>query len=75
MLEFQLNQGTKTINGFKSFTISDYFKQFADTVKKEGNEYFIGGGSVDYSLQVDYTTGQELMRMSLKYSSYRALKY
>jgi arylsulfate sulfotransferase len=43
--------------------------------KKVGNEYFIGGGSADYSLQVNYVTNEELMRMSLKYSSYRALKY
>ena len=75
ILEFQLNQSVKTINSFKSFTIPDNFIQFAGSVKKEGNEYFIGGGSADYSLQVNYTTGQELMRMSLKYSSYRALKY
>jgi arylsulfate sulfotransferase len=75
ILEFQLNQNAKTISSFKSFTIPDHFIQFAGSVKKEGNEYFIGGGSADYSLQVDYTTGQELMRMSLKYSSYRALKY
>jgi hypothetical protein len=74
-VEFQLNQNTITINSFKSFTIPDNFIQFAGSVKKEGNQYFIGGGSADYSLQVDYTTGQELMRMSLKYSSYRALKY
>ncbi|HET7003188.1 MAG TPA: aryl-sulfate sulfotransferase [Puia sp.] len=75
IVEFQLNQSNKTINSFKSFTIPDNFIQFAGSVKKEGNEYFIGGGSADYSLQVDYTTGQELMRMSLKYSSYRSLKY
>ena len=75
ILEFQLNQSTKTINSFKAFIIPDNFIQFAGSVKKEGNEYFIGGGSANYSLQVDYTTGHELMRMSLRYSSYRALKY
>jgi len=75
ILEFQLNQSTKTINSFKAFTIPDNFIQFAGSVKKEGTQYFIGGGSANYSLQVDYTTGQELMRMSLRYSSYRALKY
>jgi hypothetical protein len=75
ILEFQLNESTKTINSFKSFNIPDNFIQFAGSVKKEGNEYFIGGGSADYSLQVNYVTGQELMRMRLNYSSYRALKY
>ncbi len=75
ILEFQLNQNTRTVSGFKSFIIPDNFIQYAGSVKKEGNEYFIGGGSADYSLQVNYVTNQELMRMSLKYSSYRALKY
>ncbi|HEY2647607.1 MAG TPA: aryl-sulfate sulfotransferase [Puia sp.] len=73
--EFQLNESAKTISSFRAFTIPDNFIQFAGSVKKEGNEYFIGGGSANYSLQVNYNTGQELMRMSLKYSSYRALKY
>jgi Arylsulfotransferase (ASST) len=75
ILEFQLNQSTKTINGFKSFIIPDDFIQFAGSVKKEGDEYFIGGGSADYSLQIKYTTSQKLMRMRQKYSSYRTLKY
>ena len=75
ILEFQLDQNAKIISSFKSFTIPDHFIQFAGSVKKEDNEYFIGGGSADYSLQVNYTTSQELMRMNLKYSSYRALKY
>jgi hypothetical protein len=75
IVEFQLNQTAKTINSFKAFTVPDHFIQFAGSVKKEGTEYFIGGGSANYALQVDYTTGQVLMRISQKYSSYRALKY
>jgi arylsulfate sulfotransferase len=75
ILEFQLNETTKTITGFKAFQIPDKFIQFAGSVKKEGNDYFIGGGSADYSLEVDYTTNQPLMRLNLKYSSYRSLKY
>jgi hypothetical protein len=75
IVEFQLNENSKTINSFEAFTIPDNFIQYAGSVKKEGNNYFIGGGSADYSLEVNYTTSQELLRLNLKYSSYRSLKY
>src|SRR5262249_26031194 len=70
ILEFQLNQNTKTVSGFKSFNIPDKFIQFAGSVTKQGNLYFIGGGSALYAANFNYVTGQELMRMSLKFSSY-----
>jgi arylsulfate sulfotransferase len=75
ILEFQLNETSKTISSFKAFQIPDNFIQFAGSVKKEGNNYFIGGGSADYSLEVDYTTNETLMRLKLNFSSYRSLKY
>jgi arylsulfate sulfotransferase len=75
VLEFQLDEGSHTITNFKSFTIPDNFIQFAGSVTKEGNNYFIGGGSAKYSLEVNYITSQQLVRMNLKYPSYRALKY
>jgi arylsulfate sulfotransferase len=75
ILEFQLDEGSHTISNFKSFQIPDKFIQFAGSVKKEGNNYFIGGGSANYSLEVNYVTNQSLVRLNLEYPSYRALKY
>jgi arylsulfate sulfotransferase len=75
VLEFQLDEGSHIITNFKSFGVPDKFIQFAGSVKKEGNNYFIGGGSANYSLEVNYITSQPLMRLNLEYPSYRALKY
>jgi arylsulfate sulfotransferase len=75
ILEFQLNENSKTINSFRFYNIPDNFIQFAGSVKKVGNEYFIGGGSAKYSLDVNYNTNQKLLRINLHYPSYRALEY
>jgi len=75
VLEFQLDESTHTITNFKSFSIPDNFIRFAGSVQKEGNNYFIGGGSAKYSLEVNYITNQSLVRLKLEYPSYRVLKY
>jgi hypothetical protein len=75
ILEFQLDEQAKTISSFKSFTIPDIFVQFAGSVQKEGDEYFIGGGSGSYALRVNYKTNEILFRLNFKSASYRALKY
>jgi hypothetical protein len=75
ILEFQLDQSAKTITSFKAYTIPDQFIQFAGSVKKEGNNYFIGGGSGNYCLEINYLTNEKLLRINQNYSSYRALKY
>jgi hypothetical protein len=75
ILEFQLDENTKTISNFKSFKIPDQFIQFAGSVKKEGDNYFIGGGSGNYALEVNYVTGEPLLRINQRYPSYRAMKY
>ena len=75
ILEFQLDESAKTISGFKAYHLPTPFIQFAGSVKKEGDYYFIGGGAGLYAAEVNYTTNKVLMQMTLKYDSYRALKY
>lgn len=75
ILEFQLNEDNKTVNSFTAYNIPDKFIQFAGSVKKENGYYFIGGGSGNYALQVNYTTNDVYLRIGQKYSSFRALKY
>jgi arylsulfate sulfotransferase len=75
ILEFQLDENAKTITSFKAFTVPDKFIQFAGSVKKEGDNYFIGGGEGNYSLEVNYNTNEILFRLNLNYPSYRSLKY
>jgi hypothetical protein len=46
------------------------------SVQKTGNEYFIGGGSGNYILEVNYVTGQKIMELAgSAYATYRAFKY
>lgn len=75
ILEFQLDQNAKTVTGFTAYNVPDNFIQYAGSVKKANGYYFIGGGSANYTLQVNYTTGQVYLRLAQNCSSYRALKY
>ncbi len=75
ILEFQLDENNKTVSSFKAYDVPDNFIQYAGSVKKENGYYFIGGGSGNFALQVNYTSNEVYMRINQKYSSYRALKY
>jgi hypothetical protein len=75
ILEFQLDENAKRINNFNAYNIPDNFIRYAGSVKKLNGDYFIGGGSGDYTLQVNYTTNEVYLRLDQLYSSYRALKY
>ena len=75
ILEFQLDQNAKQINSFSAYNIPDNFIQYAGSVKKVNGSYFIGGGSANYALQVNYTTNEVYLRLNQLYSSYRAIKY
>ncbi len=74
ILEFKLDENAKTVTSFKSYQVPDFI-QFAGSVKKQNGYYFIGGGSGNYALQVNYSTDEVYLRINQKYASYRALKY
>lgn len=74
--EFQLDETNKVVTSFKTFTIPEAFTDVMGSVQKMGNEYFIGGGSADYMLEVNYVTGQKIMELKSNfYATYRAFKY
>ena len=75
IVEFQLDENSKTIKNFNAYKVPDKFIRFAGSVKKQNGYYFIGGGSAQYALQVNYSTNEVYLRLDQKYSSYRALKY
>ena len=75
ILEFQLDETDKTVSNYSAYMVPDNFIQYAGSVKKENGYYFIGGGSANYALQVNYTTNEVYLRINQKFSSYRALKY
>lgn len=74
--EFQLDEANKVVTSFKTFNIPEPFTSIMGSVQKIGDEYFIGGGSGNYILEVNYVTGQKIMEMKSRvYSTYRAFKY
>lgn len=75
ILEFKLDQAAHTINGFKSYDIPADFSQFMGSVQKTDSTYFIGGGTANYVMEVNYLTGQKLLQLHLSSSTYRAYKY
>src|SRR5690606_32101710 len=58
ILEFQLDESSKTITNFYSFDVPGTFVQYMGSVRKRTNAstYFIGGGSSKYLLEVNYET-------------------
>jgi len=74
--EFQLDETNKVVTGFKSFNIPEPFTSIMGSVQKNGEDYFIGGGSANYILEVNNVTGQKIMELkSQLYATYRAFKY
>jgi arylsulfate sulfotransferase len=75
IVEFHLNETAKTITGSKYFDIPEPFSGIMGSVQKIGDEYFIGGGSANYMLEVNYNTGQKVMEYLGNMASYRSFKY
>ncbi len=75
IVQFQLDENSKTVTGFTAYKIPDKFIQYAGSVLKQNGNFFIGGGSASYALQINYTTNDVLLRINQNYSSYRAVKY
>jgi hypothetical protein len=77
IVEFQLDQTNKLVTGFKSFSLQNLepFSELMGSVQKVGNEYFIGGGTGNYMLEVNYNTGQKVIEYNSERTTYRAFKY
>ncbi|MGN6247165.1 MAG: aryl-sulfate sulfotransferase [Ginsengibacter sp.] len=75
ILEFQLDENAKSITSFNAFKVPNEFIRYAGSVKKENGYYFIGGGSANFAMEVNYTTSDVNLMINQNYSSYRAMKY
>jgi len=75
ILEFRLDEQNKKVTGFKSFTIPEPWSQLMGSVQKSGDEYFIGGGTGNYMLEVNSVTGQKIREFLGTQTSYRAYRY
>lgn len=75
VLEFDLDETSKTITGSRAFTIPGNFIRFAGSVQKFGDTYFIGGGTAQYAMEVNHRTKVKKFEMPVPLGSYRVLKY
>lgn len=73
--EFHLNFTNNTVTSFKYFDIPEPFTELTGSVQKFGDEYFIGGGTAEYMLDVNYNTGQKIIEFTGNLASYRSFKY
>jgi len=75
VVEMSLDENSKTVTAFKSFDIPEPFTQYMGSVQKLGDHYFIGGGTGNYVLEINYTNGQKLFELKGSETTYRAYKY
>lgn len=76
ILEFKLDETNKKITSFKSFTVPEPFTAYMGSVQKNGPEYFIGGGTANYMLEINYVTGVKVKEFQGGgNSTYRAYSY
>ena len=74
VLEFVLDEKNKKITSFKSYNIPEPYTQYMGQVTKEGDNYFIGGGSGNFTLYVNTKTNEKLFEMTGNQSSFRAYR-
>ena len=74
VLEFVLDEKNKKITSFKSYNIPEPYTQYMGQVTKEGDNYFIGGGSGNFTLYVNTKTNEKLFELTGNQSSFRAYR-
>ncbi|MDR3713839.1 MAG: aryl-sulfate sulfotransferase [Puia sp.] len=75
VVEFQLDEANKVITSSTQFKIPEPFTLLTGSVQKLGPNYFIGGGTANYLLEINYTTGQKISEFIGTEPTYRAYKY
>ena len=71
ILEFGLDEQSRSITSFKSYYIPKPYSQYMGSVDKIGDNYLICGGSSFYIMEVNSTTGQVLMDIKTNQAIYR----
>lgn len=76
ILEFTLNETTQQVQAFSSYDIPAPFSRFMGSVQKtKSGNYFIGGGTAGYAIEINPVTNKRLIEFLGIQSSYRAYKY
>lgn len=75
VVEISLDEVSKTVTNFSAYTINKPFAQYMGSVQKINDNYFIGGGTGNYILEVNSNTGEVILDMDATMTTYRAYKY
>ncbi len=75
ILEFKLDEVNKKVTGFKAFDIPEPFTNLMGSVQKFGDNYFIGGGTGNYVLEINSVTSQKIIEFKGKATTYRSYKF
>lgn len=75
VIELTLDETGKTVTNFSSYTINKPFAQYMGSVQKINDNYFIGGGTGNYILEVNSLTEDVILDMDATMTTYRANKY
>ena len=75
ILELTLDEVSKTVTEFKSYNIPAAFSRFMGSVQKIGYNYFIGGGTGNYVLNINPNTGKRSIEFLSDRPTYRAYYY
>ncbi len=72
ILEFGLDEANKRITSFKAYKVPGPFAGTRGSVQKIGNSYYICGGSANYVLEMDGSSGEKVMELKTNQPLYRA---
>jgi len=76
IVEMKLDEVNKKVISFKGTPVANnVFTQYMGSAQKRGNTYFVGGGTSNYVMEMDYTTNKILFQIKLDQPTYRAFKY
>lgn len=74
VLEFRLDERQKKVTGFKALDIPAPFAMNKGNVQIAGDDYLICGGSANYVLKMNRTTGKVTTRINYNQTSFRAYR-
>lgn len=75
IVEATIDETAKTLKNYSAYNIPEPFTAYTGSVQRNGDIYFIGGGTANYVLEVNYKTGEKLLELSGTLPTYRAFKY
>jgi hypothetical protein len=75
IIELKIDDAARKILSFNSYNIPEPFSRYMGSVQKTGVNYFIGGGTANYVLEIDPVSQERKIELLSGQTTYRAYKY